>query len=373
MGPKALEHFPHVDYALAGEGERTFARLVNLIEKEHASPDQIKGIPGLLYQGMNQSDFVPPCFEENLDELGFPAWDLHQPTNYPFAPQGAIFRQRPFAPIIITRGCPFLCTFCAGHSITGNKLRMRSIEHVIEEMRMLIQEWGVREFHILDDNFSLDRDYFMRWCRAVSENFHGISWCAPNGMRLDTLDSEMVNAMKASGCYYVSVGIESGSDRILKHMRKGFTVDDVHKQIAMVRREGLDVNGFFILGYPAETIEDMEATIRLSVELDLSRAAYFNFLPLPGTIFFDEYYPNGLEDDIWDSYFQYNAPFAPPGITPRQVKSLQRRAHFKFYFRPKIILRMLMEIRSIRQMYWIMRRASKVLGAGVDIVKTNKD
>jgi len=323
MGAKALQHFPHVDYALAGEGERTFAQLVNLIEKEPASlSDQIKSIPGLIYRGMDQADFIPPRFAENLDELSFPAWELHPPTKYPFAPQGAIFRQRPFAPIVITRGCPFPCTFCASHSNSGKKLRTRSIEHVLEEMRALEQGWGVREFHILDDNFSLNRDYFMRWCNAVTENFPGISWCAPNGMRLDTLDPEMVRAMKAAGCYYVSVGIESGSDRILKHMRKGFTVDDIRERVSMIRSEGLDVNGFFMLGYPTETMEDMEATIQLSTELDLSRAAYFNFLPLPGTTIFDEHYPNGLENGIWDSFFQYNAPYAPPGITPKDVKSL---------------------------------------------------
>ena len=384
MGPRTLENFPHIDYAIAGEGEKSLPQLVDVLEDKGLDKgfkplapslaDNLKGIPGLVYKGMNPGDYSPPCFESDVDKLDFPAWDMHPPRDYPFAPQGAMFRQFPFAPIIITRGCPFPCTFCAGHTLAGRKFRKRSVEHVIEEMSMLYDTYGVREFHILDDNFSLEKDYLMSWCESVRENFvHGISWCAPNGLRLDTLDPEAVRAMKASGCYYVSVGIESGSDRILKHMRKGFTVDDVREKVGMIRKEGLDVNGFFILGYPEETAGDMEATIKLSLELDLSRAAYFNFLPLPGTPIFDEMYPEGLQNGIWDSFFQYNAPFAPKGMTSEDIKKFQRDAHMRFYFRPKILWRIIRELRSIRQVYWIFRRASKVFGAGADILKTHED
>lgn len=377
IGAAVMKHMLKVDFAFKGEAENGIGLLVDVLSKnslEDMPPAAYSEIPGLMWREGGGVKENPQEFIENLDDILFPAWDLIPPGNYPHAPQGAIFQQSPFAPIFITRGCPFPCTFCAGPAINGHKIRRRSIKNVMDEIQVLMTEHGVRELHILDDNFSMDRDYVHEWCNALIEQDLKLTWCCPNGMRLDTLDPELVRNMKKAGCYYISVGIESGSDRILKHMKKGFTVADIKERVSMIRAEGLDVNAFFIIGYPAETREDIEATIKLSLELDLTRAAFLTFLPLPGAPIFGSlgFDDEQLEHLEWDKFFQYHTPFSPEGISPAELKRYQRKAHTKFYFRPKIAWRLITELKTLNQLKYVLRRASKVFGAGTDIIRTEK-
>ena len=173
----------------------------------------------------------PPIFVETLDEFGMPSWDLLRPDTYPLAPHGGFFKNYPIAPIIITRGCPFSCTYCAGHLISGKKIRHRSIDKVIEEIKVLYYQYGIREIHIEDDNFTFYHDLVYEFCRKLKENHLNISWTCPNGIRLDSLTKELLMAMKGAGLYGISVGVESGSDKILKDMRKSLTKEKIREKL----------------------------------------------------------------------------------------------------------------------------------------------
>jgi radical SAM superfamily enzyme YgiQ (UPF0313 family) len=356
-----LEQFPEADLALTGEGETALPRLLAVLDgPRRPEPAGLETLSGVLRRGA--AGPVEPALEVELDALPLPAWDLMPPAAYPEAPQGTFFRRRPIAPMLFTRGCPYSCAFCAGPEISGRRLRRRSLDSIFAELELLRTEYGVRELHILDDNFTLDRTLTAGFCERLLSKGIDLTWGCPNGVRLDSLDAATLRLMKRAGCYYVSVGIESGSERVLRAMGKGLTLETVRAQVSLARSVGLEVNGFFILGYPGETEEEIRATIRFSLELELHRAMFFSFLPLPGTPAWRELEAAGeLGDPDWGGYFQANAPYAPRGMTRTQLKRLSREAYRSFYLRPGPVLRLLASLRSPGQVRYILRRAAACL------------
>jgi len=356
-----LKNFPNLDFLFVGEAEVGLPMLVKVLKTKRG----FSKVPGLGWRDKKGKIKVnPQIFVEDLDILGFPAWDLLKPQEYPDAPQGVIFRNHPVAPIMATRGCPFSCTFCAGWTVSGKKIRRRSVNNVLAEIELLYKDYGVREIHFLDDNFTFNRNYVEDFCRGLLKKNFKISWCCPNGVRLDTLDKKLLRLMKKAGCYYVSVGIESGSDRILSLMKKGTTTGKVKKMVKMVNNSGMPINGFFILGYPGETKKEILQTIKFAKSLGLTRAAFYNYLPLPRTESYQKLIESGelKEENIdWSQIFQADAPYSPMGISQKELKNLQRRAHLEFYLRPIILWRLIKEIRTFQQFKYILKRAKAYL------------
>lgn len=350
-----------IDFGFKGEAEIGLPMLARRLGGE--SGIEISGIAGLIRREGTKLIVNEQIFVEDLDKFDMPAWESMDPRTYPDAPQGVIFRQSPIAPIMATRGCPYRCTFCAGNVVSGRKVRTRSLPNVMAEIRCLVENYGVREFHILDDNFSIDGSFVRRFCEALIDYNPNLSWCCPNGLRLDRLDTETVKLMKKSGCYYISVGIESGSDRMLKKVKKGLTVAQIKEQVWMVKNAGMDVNGFFILGFPGETKEEMEATIKLAKELPLSRVQFYNFIPLPSTESYGELVRQGEIGTLnWEHAFQAEVSYSPAGISKEALKAIQKRAHLEFYLRPSILWNLLTQIRSLEQFMFIVKRAFAYIG-----------
>jgi len=362
VGQKIYQHMPEVDLAFQGEGEVGLVQLSKIIKQKRyldlVSSDELASVPGLIWRKNGHIYSNPPVFINNLDELDFPDWELINPNSYPHAPQGVIFKNLPVAPIIATRGCPFPCTFCAGYTISGRAIRKRSIENIISEIKLLNNCYKVKEIHIVDDNFTFNKDYVRNFCLSLLENNLKISWCCPNGLRLDTLTEDVVRLMKESGCYYISVGIESGVDRILKAMRKELTVEQIRQQVLMVKRAGMDVNGFFIIGYPGETAADIRKTIDFAKSLPLTRVAFYNFLPLPSTQIYKILMErNELKEINYNDFFQGDVPYVAQGFSKGQLKYLQRRAFREFYLRPGVFFSLISKIKSFNQLLYIIRRA----------------
>lgn len=349
-----------VDFIFIGESEIGFPKLIGYLENGNPSLNEIEGLAyikeGKVYKNC-------PICPENIDDFSI-SWDLIPPNSYPMAPHGAFFKQYPIAPIITSRGCPFHCTFCGGHIISGRKIRQRSIENVISEIKLLYEKYGVREIHIEDDNFTFRKDYVLRFCEEIKKNFPDLTWTCPNGVRIDTLDEEMVSAMKSSGCYALSIGIESGSDRILKLMKKSLSVEKIKQKIEMLKKFDLDINAFFILGYPGETKEDIEKTIKFALSLPLKRASFANFQPLPGTEAYHELIQKGLlKIDHWEKFSPslQSTIWAPPNFTVSELVWLRRKALLRFYLRPRIIRDFIAGIKSFEHFFYILKRAIRWL------------
>lgn len=355
VGKEVFDYFGGIHFAIAGEGETAFPML---LKKVIAGEKDLEKVPGLIYKKGDRIIANAPKFEEDLDALGFPAWDLMDPRTYPQAPQGAFFKNWPTAPILTSRGCPYRCTYCAGHLTTGYNIRFRSIEKVLEEIEMLYRDYGVREIHIIDDNFTFKRERAIKFCNRILERGIKISLAFPNGVRLDTLDEELLRLLKKAGCYSITLGIESGSQRILNDMKKSLKLEMIEEKVALINKVGIDIMAFFIVGYPTETRETILETIEFAKRLKIKRAHFSTFLPLPNTEASKMLLRDGVLKEInYDTLFYTKAPLPPKGMTSEELKALQRKAFFEFYMRPGIMAGMIKEVRSPTHLKMLMRRA----------------
>lgn len=352
---ESMEYFKDtLDFAFVGEAERGFKSLVDYLNGERRD---IAEIPGLVWREEGSTKVNSAFCEEDLDALGMLAWDLIRPDTYPESQHGAFYKKFPIAPIMLTRGCPYECTFCAGKIISGRRLRKRSINNVINEIKMLYHEYGIREFHIVDDNFTMDKEYAKGFLNRLESLNLYISWAVPNGIRMENLDLEFLHQMRRTGLYLVSLGIESGSDRVLELMKKRLKVDKIRKTVKLINDSGLDVAGFFILGFPGENKSEIEKTIKLSLELSLIRANFFTYLPFPGTQSYLELKETGeLSRVNWDKFYFSKAAYSPKGITQKELRWLQKKAFLMFYLRPRILLKNLLCIKSFRHFRFLLKR-----------------
>ncbi|MEE8359808.1 MAG: radical SAM protein [Candidatus Omnitrophota bacterium] len=353
---ETFEYFgSSLDFLFVGEAEKP---LQSLLEKlEGRSEIDLSEIGGLAWRDNGDIRVNPQVFTEDLDSLGMPSWDLIGPETYPEAQHGAFFKKFPIAPLMFTRGCPYPCTFCAGSIVSGKRIRKHSVDFMIDEIKYLYDIHGIREFHVIDDNFTLDREYAKAFLRRLIDLKLDISWATPNGVRLDALDGELLDLMKASGLYLISLGIESGSDRVLKLMKKQTSVDKIKKGIELIRSKDIDIAGFFIVGFPGESVKEIKDTIRFSLDLDLIRANYFTYLPFPGSASYKELEQGGRLDNVdWDRFYFMNASYVPDGMTRDDLKALQRSAFFKFYFRPRIFWKNITGVKSFRHFKFLSKR-----------------
>jgi len=354
-----FKDFPGADFAFVGEGEEGFPALLDHLQRGEGYEE----ISGLVYKGKDGDvHHNPQEFIEDLDGLGFPAWDLIDPRKYPPAPEGSFAKSFPIAPIIATRGCPYRCTFCAVKNTTGRKIRYHSVDYVIDELELLYKEYGIKEFHFEDDNFTAKKNYVIDICKGIISRGMKIHWSCPNGIRLDTLDDEILAAMKRSGCYSVAVGIESASERIRERMMKKLDTPTIEEKVRLLRKHGIKVHGFFILGYPEETREDIEMSLKFSRKLPLN-TVYFNiFNPFPGTRIYDELKAAGrLEGFDWATLAGETPSISVGDIDLDELKGLQKKAMFLFYLRPKTALEFLSRLRSSAQLRFIIKRIISVL------------
>lgn len=355
-----MKALPNTDFAFKGEAETGFLALLQTLRQYGRFPtDQIKKIPGLVYRHDGDIFVNPQHFEENLDRFGMPAWDLIDPRKYFKTCHGVFYKKHRFAPLFATRGCPHFCAFCAAHVITGRSIRKRSVEHIINEIKYLQDTYDIEEFHFLDDDITDDRDFIMALCDGLIAHKLNIAWTCPNGVRIDSLTAPILERMKLAGCYSLFVAIESGSQETLNRMRKGLRINEVTSKMHLIKKFGFTVTGFFIIGFPGETREDIKKTIDFALSLPLDIADFSNFLPLPGSAITDRSYG---EDAV--SQLNYERLSSPAHTTnsaieteaKRVQRSMLRAAYLRFYLRWHIIAGMILRIRSPYQLYFLFKR-----------------
>jgi anaerobic magnesium-protoporphyrin IX monomethyl ester cyclase len=361
-GIESLKDFPDADYGFQGEAEIGLPLFARSVIKHEDIP--LENVPGLIYRSGSELKANDRVFVEDLDSLGFPDWGLMPPNSYPDAPQGAFYKKFPIAPIATSRGCPYACTFCGSPVNMGNRLRFRSLQSVLSEMELLYVKYDVREFHFIDDMFNATKKRVVEFCQRLAEKNWDISYTFPNGLRLNTLDKESLTWMKRTGAYAFTVGIESGSQRILDAMNKKLTLELIREKVNLIAEAGIEPSGFFLIGFPGENRVDMQKTLAFAKSLPLKRAHFSNFLPLPGTEATKRLIESGeISEPNWEDLAYSHTPYSPPGITKDELKAFQRRAFLEFHLRPKILLKMLSEIKSFHHLKAILFRAKDYLFA----------
>ena len=356
----SLRHFENADFAFKGEGEVGLPLLIDKLSgrKNTAFTD----VPGLIWREEGTIRANPPVFVDDLDSFGFPAWDLMDPGTYPKAPHQGFMKAFPIAPIFTTRGCPYACTFCATETIMGKKVRYRSVNNVIEEIRLLRDKYKIKEIHVEDDNFTINKRYVKEFCNKLVDGKIGVFWYCSSGIRLDLLDEEVLSLMKKANCYTLTIAIESGSQRVLDLMKKDLTLEEARKQIALMNKTGYKPTGLFMIGFPGETRQEMEETLRFAMGLDLKRAQFAIFHPLPGSEIFNELAAKGeLRDLDWTKLKPSEAAYESKEISAKELKSFQRKAFLIFHLRPRILFYQLKEIQSFNHLLFLLRRISDML------------
>ncbi len=327
-----------VNYIMKGEAELSILRMVEAMQGGD-DPALLEKVPGLIW--MDDTGTLrdnPTYLEPDLDKISIPAWDLMDPRTY----NGSFFfwmNRDVTAPVITSRGCPFLCTFCSQNIITGKQVRHRSIDAVLDEMEMLVNDYGVRHIDIVDDHFLLHKNYVRDLCSGILERNIKITWSC-GGARLDGITADLIKLVEKSGCVAMAVGLESGTDRILKMIKKALTVERAKKHIDIVAKNtNIKIMGFFVLGFPSETEEEIEQTIEFARNLPIDIATFLNFTPFPGSPLFDEMMEKGwFTDEFWlDVKVTARTYTAANMVPPEVLDKLYRKAYRRFYLRPKKI------------------------------------
>jgi radical SAM superfamily enzyme YgiQ (UPF0313 family) len=340
-----LSVMPNLDFAFNAEAEEGTGPFLELFAEYGSGipENELHSIPGLVWRSIAESRIVtnPPSFGIDLDSYGIPAWDLVAPDTYP----GFIWDQ--YYPVLTTRGCPYPCTYCNTPGLSGRKLRHRSVEHVVEELRFLKRRYGIQRFSIIDDEFTLANKYAIAFSEALIDSGLDLKWDCPVGVRLDSLNPELLGVMEAAGCEAMAVGIESGSERIQGLIKKRVTVETIRERAHMIADcSSIRITGYFMIGLLDETAEEINQTIRLASELPLVRANFNVVIPIPGTAIFDELLEEGLltlDEISWDTLTSDQVAFERRHVSGRELMKLQRKAYLRFYGRPGIIWDLLRE------------------------------
>jgi len=347
-------------YAFRGEAETGIVEFMKCFVKNDLSDGSLSLVPNLVWRRSGAVTVNSAALIEDLDTILFPAWDLMEPKSFPCQPFSNLSRRYPIAPVLMTRGCPSRCSFCGANLINGHKIRKRSVENIMREIRLLTSQFGVKEVQFFDSNCAHREGPLREVCSAIISEKIDITWSAPNGIRIDSIDKELARLMKKSGCFQVSVGIESGSARILKQIRKGITLEMVKERVAVLRDAGIEVTGFFVIGFPGEKITEIEQTISFAERLPLTSASFSILTPLPGTDIYQEVCEK-LDREVSKnlSFMGYQNNLSE--ASPTKLARLQKKAYMRFYMRPFIIKYFLKNLNSISKINFLARRACSVL------------
>jgi len=322
------------DFVIRGEAEYTFVDLIK------GRP--LKEIKGLTYFN-SKKEIVHNKEGENveLDKLPMPAYHLLPMDKY--FPAVGSYKRLPAMNVVTSRGCPGKCTFC--YQPFGNLLRQRSPRKIADEVKMLVEEYGIKEICFYDDNFTTFKHKIKEFCNTLLDEKIDVTWIC--FARVDWIDLDLMKLMKNAGCHQILFGAESADQQILDNIRKNISPEKVRKAVALSKEAGIDCRVTFLLGCPGETEETMKKTIEFALELDPDIALFNIVSPNPGTQMYDWAVKNNyLSTKQWDEYDWGEVILTLPTVSPEKVKEYYKKAFKQFYFRPKYILRTLSKIRT---------------------------
>ena len=355
-------YLPKADYGVAGEGELVFNQLLTCVEDGRTSTEVLQGIPGLIWRNGETIQANPLGQVPDVHSLPFPAWDLMEPRDFPLTPFNGYSRRFPIATMLFSRGCPYRCTFCG----QGNApIRPRNADDIMAEIRMLVEKHGVREIQFYDSNLIHPKSATREVLQRIIDEEIDIVWNAPNGLRVDHLDPELARLMKRSGCYQVNVGIESGSPRILKQVKKGIRLEQVRKSVRMLRDANIEVVGFFMIGFPNESRAEIQETVDFALSLPITGGSFSILIPMPGTKIYHEVFTDGrrlsIEEISSMTFASYENNLSR--VSSEELHKIQKNAFLRLHLRPVVLLSMIRNMNHPEKLKLLMRRALGVLRA----------
>lgn len=347
-----------IDFAVCGEGEITFKKLVEAIAGGE-SEENISRIPGVaskvhLRQERNNSDIEQQRIED-LNSLPIPDRSLIDKHKYfsVFAGKGT------FTTMVTSRGCPFNCIFC---DRMGKVFRALSPENVLKEINDCFKQ-GINSFFMHDDTFTVDRKRVEEICRRIIGAGLDIRWEAR--ARVDCVDYELLKLMQEAGLKRLSFGAESGNEDVLKFLKKGIKLERTKEVFGWCRQLKITTLADFMVGSPGETIKEIDDTLRFAKEIDPDYLQFSITCPYPATPLYEILLKEGrIKSDVWLEFaenpsFDFKPPVASEYFTRGELEDMVRRLYRSFYFRPGFLMQ---EIKRIRSLEMLLLRVKSGLG-----------
>ena len=327
-----MQQYPEIDIALRGEIEPAFEEIIQY--------NDFKDIKGITYQINNKITSTPDReLSKNLDYLPFLDRDLID-NNFYTRPD----TKKPQTIIRVSKGCPNHCFFCLATPLNGKKVRYRSVDLVIDEIKECIEKYNIRDFIFWSDIFNQDSLWVQRLCRMIIENNLKINFSA--NTRVDTLNEQTLALLKKAGCNLLSMGIESASQEILDKMGKKITLEQIKNAVSLIKKYKIQIYAYYVLGLPWETKETIEQTYKLAKELNTEFASFYTAAALQGTKFYDYAIKNRLGE------INYEKPYYFPSVksytlSADEIYEYNKKFNKEYYLRPRYILKMACSINSI--------------------------
>jgi len=210
--------------------------------------------------------------------------------------------------VITGRGCPYSCSYCASKKIWGQKVRFRTPDNIIKELIHLKRNFNSPLVYFVDDTFTLRKERAKEICRKMINNNLNLKWKCDT--RVDCIDYELADLMKKAGCIRIKIGVESGSDRILKEIKKGLTKDKIRKGAEVIKKVSLPLTVYLMAGFPNETNEDIKETIEFAKEIDADYYSLSVVAPYLGTEIYEDFLRSNknLDNEHWE-YFYHQSKY----------------------------------------------------------------
>lgn len=326
-----LIQYPEFDYGVFGEGENAVVELVNALND---GPDEsrLSGIAGLVYRRNNEvvrnsaGDFLSAA---DLDDLPFPDFSSYYGDN-----PRALSGKDQYYPLITSRGCPYSCAFCM--QVLGRKVRARSPENVLAEIEHAISRYGAHTIDFQDEIFLADNQrtrHILDLMISAGLN-RRIRW---RGLtRVNMVTESIIDLAKQAGCHHLEMGVESGNDAILADIGKNITVHQVEQAVGIIKKAGLELVTYYIIGHPNETPDTARQTVDLAARLNTDGIAVGLMVPYPGTRIYDLAKQGRagyrLLTEDWSQYDKYGSKALEiSGLPHDEMVRLQKRAYLNLY------------------------------------------
>jgi len=343
---EVLEKCLAIDIVIRHEFDTKIAKVISNL-------DRLDGVKGITYRNDGQIiDNGDGEMAGDLDRIPFPDREVIPWKWY----KEAWYSRQPFMNMMTSRGCPYHCTFCLWpQSMYGHKQRFRSLDNVLAEIRYLIDRYGLKEVNIDDGTFTTNRQRVIEFCQMLRNEKIKLIWTC-NG-RVDNLDDEMLKEMKESGCKMIRLGVESGSQEVLNKIKKGLTLKQIEDGIRMVKKHGIQALGGFMFGFPYDTRETVEQTIRFAKELSPDQVQFSISMCYPGTSLYEYAKESGLL--IAKSYKEFDMTHGPVVKTldmeRDELEHILAKAYREFYFRPGFILQTMLNMKDMDEIKRVLR------------------
>jgi radical SAM superfamily enzyme YgiQ (UPF0313 family) len=340
-----------VDLVVMGEGEETLLELLNFLNENK----DLKQVKGIAFKTKNAEIVVNKrrAHIQDIDTLPMPARHLVEIEKYRPSPHQ--YKTLPMTTMIVSRGCPFGCLFCASRNVWGRSYRARSVDKVIDEIKFLIEKYEIKNINFWDDLWGLKDEWTHDFCRKIIDEKIKISWSCER--RIDTGNLEILKLMKKSGCYSIFYGIESLDQECLNNINKGTTIEQAEDVMKNTKKAGIEVRANFIVGLPGDTPEKLKKTIKRICKINPDYIKFNLMTPYPGTELYKQVKEGkwGKFEEDWSKSTGYFATFLPFGYKSfEELEAMRKYAFRKFHLRPRYILRRALKIRSLNDIkkYW---------------------